>query len=158
MKMNHYCRGILHQIEVAISSILEIIGQLDKHDLDYRPTDEKYSIGELLSHISVLCKADYFISNGMSKEEMSHFYETNTPKTLADIRSELLTNFAYLKDEVMNLDECELFKEKTSYWGVTYSRYEWLLEILAHLYHHRGQLHAILVHCRQKNLTVELFE
>ncbi|WP_193767096.1 hypothetical protein [Lysinibacillus parviboronicapiens] len=34
----------------------------------------------------------------------------------------------------MNFTEVELQEEVTSFWGVTYSRYEWLLEIAAHIY------------------------
>ena len=58
----------------------------------------------------------------------------------------------------MEFNEEELHQEMTSYWGTTYSRYEWLLEIIAHLYHHRGQLHSILVHCYGMDLNVQLFE
>lgn len=156
MKMNNYCSIGLHQIEIAISSILKIIEQLDEKELDQRPTNGKYSIRELISHISLICKADYFISMGKSIEEMSMYYEIATQTTLENMKSELLNNFAFLQDEVTKLDEGELFEKKTSYWGVTYTRYEWLLEILAHLYHHRGQLHAILVHCCQKKINCRI--
>lgn len=47
----------------------------------------------------------------------------------------------------MEFYEEELHMEMTSYWGTTYSWYEWLIEITTHLYHHRGQLHSMLVHC-----------
>ncbi|MDX8367074.1 hypothetical protein SLH52_17980 [Cytobacillus sp. IB215665] len=46
----------------------------------------------------------------------------------------------------------------TSYWGVTYTRFDWLLEIVAHLYHHRGQLHATLVHYYKQDPNILLFE
>ncbi|WP_234007866.1 hypothetical protein [Lysinibacillus sp. FJAT-14745] len=58
----------------------------------------------------------------------------------------------------MNYTEVDLQDKLTSHWGVTYSRYEWLLEILAHVYHHRGQLHAMLVHCCGIDQKVPLFE
>lgn len=156
--MNMYCSSVIHQIEMAILSVVKMIDQLEERDLEIRPTENKHSVGELLSHLAVICKADFLISIGTSKEDMSSFYETAVPKTLQNIKSELLNNFAFLKAEVMKLDEHELLTETTSYWGVTYTRYEWLLEILAHLYHHRGQLHAMLVHCCRKNLNVALFE
>lgn len=52
----------------------------------------------------------------------------------------------------------EKVRGNDSYWEVTYSRYEWLLEIVAHIYHHRGQLHAILVHSYGLDLKGSLFE
>ena len=48
-----------------------------------------------------------------------------------------MTNFHSLKNNYMKLSDTELLSRTTSYWGVTYTRYEWLLEILAHVYHHR---------------------
>ncbi|MGQ4667830.1 hypothetical protein ACUIJN_18725 [Metabacillus halosaccharovorans] len=58
----------------------------------------------------------------------------------------------------MNYTEAELQQRITSFWGVTYTRYEWLLEILATLYHHRGQLHAVLVHYYGKDPRIPMFE
>ncbi|GIN59848.1 hypothetical protein J8TS2_41670 [Lederbergia ruris] len=89
---------------------------------------------------------------------MEEFYSDVSYKALASIKEGLRTNFKALKNEYLNLSEEELKMETTSYWGVTYTRYEWLLEILAHIYHHRGQLHAMLVHCYHQDPNILLFE
>ncbi len=150
--------SVIHQIEVAVNTIIKIIDNLSEVDLQKRPTPNKHSIGELLEHLAVICEADWRIANGASKEEMDDFYSGVSYKTLESIKQGLLTNLKALKNNYRNLSEEELLTETTSYWGLTYSRYEWLLEILTHVYHHRGQLHAMLVHCYNQDPGIPMFE
>lgn len=123
-----------------------------------RPSSNKYSVGELLKHIAIICKADFYISNGLTEEDMDSLYSSLALNNLSDIKEELFNNFLYLEEEYLNFEDEKLNEKTTSYWGVTYSRYEWLLEVVAHIYHHRGQLHSMLVHCVGKDPNVQLFE
>ncbi|MGP4039792.1 DinB family protein [Gracilibacillus sp. D59] len=152
------CENVLHQIEVAVNTVIEIIEKLEEDDLQKRPTSNKHSIGELLEHIALICEADWLISKEATKEEMENLYAEVSYENLDSIKDGLITNFESLKSNYMNLTEQELLSETTSHWGLTYTKYEWLLEILAHVYHHRGQLHAILVHCYGKDPKVSMFE
>lgn len=156
--MNSYCQHALHQIEVAVTTIIKILDKLEDQDLKKRPTPGKHSIGELLEHIAMICHADLLISDGSTQEEMNLFYSRVSFKNLHVIKEALLENFAILADRFSQYGEAELQQEVTSYWGTTYTRFEWLLEIAAHLYHHRGQLHAMLVHCYGKDPGVMMFE
>ena len=74
------------------------------------------------------------------------------------MKEALLSNFALLENRYLDYTEEELMQTTTSYWGVSYTRFEWLVEISSHLYHHRGQLHAMLIHCVGKDPNVALFE
>jgi len=148
----------LHQIRVAINSLVELVDCLEEHDLQQRPTAAKHSIGELLEHIATVCRADYYIAYGANQEDMATFYSTVSLTSKVKIKEALLSNYTFLQERFMEFNEEELHVEMTSYWGTTYSRYEWLVEITAHLYHHRGQLHSILVHCYSMDLKVQLFE
>lgn len=153
-----HIKAVLHQIEVAVSTIIEMIDKLDTNDLQKRPTANKQSIGELLEHIAGICEADWRISNGVTKEEMENYYSNVSYKTLDALKEALRTNFKALENNVMQLSKEELERETTSYWGLTYTKFEWLLEVLVHMYHHRGQLHAMLVHCYQKDPKILMFE
>ncbi|WP_442599892.1 DinB family protein [Neobacillus sp. D3-1R] len=156
--MNLYCKSALNQINIALTKTSEIMDQLEESDLQKRPTPDKHSIGELLEHIALICKADFLIAQGATIDEMNDFYSSSTYKNLHEIKTGLLVNFGILEGTYLNYTEVELQEEITSFWGVTYTRYEWLLEILAHVYHHRGQLHAILTHCYQKDPKILMFE
>ena len=155
---NTYCKSTLNQIRIAVTSIIKIIDTLEEADLLKQPTIGKYSIGELLTHITTICHADLLISTGISNKELQKFYAEISYTSLSEIKDGLIKNYHLLEQHYFNLTEDELFSKSSSYWGVTYTKYEWLLEILAHLYHHRGQLHAILVHCYKHDPKVSLFE
>lgn len=156
--MNTYCQSALNQIKIAVMSIVKMIDKLEESDLQKRPTANKHSIGELLEHITLMCKADSLISDGASQEEMTTFYSSISYENLNDLQVGLHTNYQLLEEKFLKFTEYELQKKTTSFWGVTYTRFEWLLEIVAHIYHHRGQLHAMLVHYCEKDPKVPLFE
>jgi uncharacterized damage-inducible protein DinB len=158
INMSTYCKSALNQIEIALKTTEKIIDTLEDADLQKRPSYNKRSIGELLEHIAIICKADLLISNGATQEEMNEFYSGISYKDLKDIKDALVVNYNSLKENYMKFTETELQENITSYWGVTYTRYEWLLEILAHVYHHRGQLHTMIVHCYGKDPNILLFE
>ncbi|AYV66236.1 MULTISPECIES: DinB family protein [Niallia] len=156
--MNTYIGSALNQIEIALKTTIEMVETIEEADLQQRPDDNKRSIGELLEHIAVICKADLLISNGATQKEMDEYYSSVALLNMQDIKNAIADNYKTLKDIYMNLTEIELQERTTSYWGVTYSRYEWLLEIVAHIYHHRAQLHTLLVYCCGKDLNISLFE
>lgn len=156
--MIHYCMACLHQIEVALQKTLEMTKYLEDKDLELRPTATKLSVGELLSHIATICKSDYYISLGFTKEQMDVIYQDYEFETLAEIRREIEGNFSALKNSYLHYSEAELHEKVTSYWGVNYTRFEWLVEIVAHIYHHRGQLHSILTHVYKKEFNLRMFE
>lgn len=157
--MNVYCKGVIKEMDLAVDSIIKLIETLSEEDLDIKPTEGKWSIGELLSHISVICKADFLIGMGASEEELDRFYieaEPDINKTA--IINALISNYSYLKEGIGLLHEEELLRETTSFFGITHSRYEWLLDTQAHLFHHRGQLHSLIVHVLKREPNVQLFE
>jgi len=156
--MNTYCQSAFNQINVAITTIIKIMDKLEEGDLQKRPSPNKNSIGELLQHIVTICKADFLIANGASQDEMNTFYAKISYKNLSEMKKALLENFRSLEECYFPYSEEDLQQKVTSYWGVTYTKYEWLLEILAHVYHHRGQLHAMLVHCYRKDPDIAMFE
>lgn len=148
----------LNQIKLALTTTIKIIDQLEEDDLPKRPSPHKHSIGELLIHIATICSADLLISSGTSQEEMNTFYSTVSYENLNEIKYAILHHFQRLEEVYMDYTEAELQQCVTSYWGLSYTRYEWLLEILTHVYHHRGQLHAILVHTYGKDPGISMFE
>ncbi|OAB41769.1 hypothetical protein PGLA_15505 [Paenibacillus glacialis] len=135
---------IFNQLNIAIQSLIHMSEQFTEEELSKCPITNKRSMMEVLIHIAVICRADYVISCEATIDEMSEFYKRNEPITLSEIRRDLSANYQYLYQVYAGYTQEELHEIKTSYWGVSYSRYEWLLEIVAHVYHHRGQLHSML--------------
>ena len=155
--MKHTVQATLNQIKIAVDSLVLMTDKVKEINLDIKPIEGKRSIVELLAHISLICKADFLILNEATQVEMNEFYRGNCPYTLEDIREALLNNFQFLSEEAARYSNQELLESTTSYWGVTYTRFEWLIEIVGHVYHHRGQLHTLLVQ-NKLDPKVSLFE
>ncbi|QDP38978.1 DinB family protein [Radiobacillus deserti] len=156
--MNPIVQQALHQIKIAMDSSVKLVNMLTEEDLDVRPTKEKFSVGELAAHLAIICEADWYIANGVTAVEMDRFYKKVNPTTIQEIKQAFLHSYDVLEQGYLSFSEEVLQQQITSHWGVTYSRYEWLLEILAHVYHHRGQLHTTMVHILRKDPRIPLFE
>ncbi len=156
--MSPCCEQVFHQLELVVASTVELISSIEESDWEIRPTDGKFSIGELIGHLALICEADLRIANGASESEMSSFYGSKPLPSKEQAIIELMYGFERLKNVYLPLSEGQLQKMHTAYWGVSYSRFEWLLEMLVHLTHHRGQLHSMIVHSLGKDPKTALFE
>lgn len=137
-------QSVFEHIDTAVASLVDICDQLNEEDLDLTPIEGKRSVKELLSHLALVCRADLYISEGASEEEMNQFYEENKMCSLDQIKCALIENRNFLYQRYMRFTTEELLHVTVSYWGASYSRLEWLLEMMGHMYHHRGQLYTML--------------
>lgn len=152
-----YVQAVIHQLQIAVKTVLDMYEVMEEESLDQKPIPEKRSIRELSSHLSILMKADLLIMEGNSKEGMNLFYKNSTPHTIEEMKKVLVSGFEDLSQKYQSYSIEELNEIKASYWGVPYSRFEWLLQIMAHFYHHRAQLHMFL--SESKNMdNINLFE
>ena len=156
--MNRYCEGALCHIRFALLTVEKMMDLLEEEDLLLRPTEGKQSAGELLGHLAGICRADLLIAKGTAEEEMAQYYSAIQYGSIAEMKKALREGFRELEEAYRGFTEEQLHHTTVSYWGAAYTAYEWLLEILAHLYHHRGQLHAMMVHSMGKDPGIPLFE
>ncbi|UNL82981.1 DinB family protein [Priestia koreensis] len=147
--------AVCHQAEIAIRSTKQLIESVSEELFSKKIHEGKRSLGELIAHIAVICEADLHIMKEATVEEMNDFYQRCNVTTKQECLGELEHSFRVFQKEILHVEDIE--KKTTSYWGVTYSRAEWYIEIIAHLYHHRGQLHTYLTVLKQKT-DVTLFE
>lgn len=157
MSEEEILKPIFNQLNIAIQSLITMSEQFTEEELAISPITNKRSIMEIFRHIAVICRADHVISCEATEDEMCEFYNRNEPNTLQEIRVHLSENYLYLYQVYAEYTKEQLFESKTSYWGVSYTRYEWLIEIVSHVYHHRGQLHSLLAQ-NIRDPLVSLFE
>ncbi|WP_141546924.1 DinB family protein [Bacillus sp. AFS053548] len=151
-----YIENVIHQLSLCVKSVLEMIDLINEEDLKFRPVEDKKSIGELVQHLCELIGADMEIMRGVSQEMMVNYYTEVECKSLVDMKRLLQKNFHELKEVYFNMKENDLVEKTTSYWGLQYSKFEWLLEILVHFTHHRAQLHMLLVQ-KKGDINIALF-
>jgi uncharacterized damage-inducible protein DinB len=152
-----YVEEVLNQLNVAVESVKVLLNFLNEENLNLRPIEGKRSIGELAQHLCECIGADLKIVEGYSQTEMEQYYNSVSCYTIRDLQELLSNNIHALHLQYLNYTESELFEIKTSYWGASYSRFEWLVQIVAHFYHHRAQLHLLITQYI-KEITIPLFE
>ncbi|HDX9577140.1 TPA: DinB family protein [Bacillus pseudomycoides] len=152
-----FVKAALHQLEIAIHSTILMLEQITYTELQQRPLKNKRSLFEICTHLSLICHADFLILNEASKEELDTFYTQHTLHTLEEVHQTTKEGFQLLSKAFQTYSLTELEEVTHSYWGASYSRFEWLLEIIAHFYHHRSQLHTLLAE-HVKDPQISLFE
>ncbi|QWI49298.1 DinB family protein [Bacillus mycoides] len=147
----------LNQVKIAIDTSIQILNQYTENDLKIKPIESKRSLFEMCTHLSLICHADLLILNGITEKELHTFYIEQTPETITQMQQTMIQGYDLLSKTFLSYSNEELAEIMTTYWGISYSRFEWLLEIVAHFYHHRGQIHILLVE-HIKDPKISLFE
>ncbi|WP_226605895.1 DinB family protein [Bacillus cereus] len=152
-----FVQSALHQLKVAIDTSIYMLNQYSENDLKIQPIHSKRSLFEMCIHLSLICHADLLILNGIPEKELHTFYIEYTPVTVAHMQQTMIEGYNLLSKTFLSYSQIELAEVMTAYWGISYSRFEWLLEIVAHFYHHRGQIHLLLCE-HMKDPRIPLFE
>ncbi|MBT2579932.1 DinB family protein [Bacillus sp. ISL-8] len=147
----------LNQVKIAIDTSIQILNQYTESDLKIQTIESKRSLFEMCTHLSLICHADLLILNGITEKDLHTFYIEQTPETITQMQQTMIQGYDLLSKTFLSYSNEELAEIMTAYWGISYSRFEWLLEIVAHFYHHRGQIHVLLVE-HIKDPCIPLFE
>jgi uncharacterized damage-inducible protein DinB len=145
----------LNQVKIAIDTSIQILNQYTESDLKIKSIESKQSLFEMCTHLSLICHADLLILNGITEKDLHTFYIEQTPETITQIQQTMIQGYDLLSKTFLSYSNEELAEIMTAYWGISYSRFEWLLEIVAHFYHHRGQIHILLCeHVKDPNIPL----
>ena len=152
-----FVQSSLHQLKVAVDTTIQMLNQYNEAELKIQPIHAKRTLFEMCTHLSLICHADLLILNGITEKQLHTFYKEQTLETITQMQQTMMQGYDLLSKTFLSYSNEQLAKMKTAYWGISYSRFEWLLEIVAHFYHHRGQIHILL--CEHiKNPNIPLFQ
>ena len=88
---------------------------------------------------------------------MADYYRAAILNSPEEINAALHNSLSRLKQRYNGYTEMELNESTASWWGTTDTRFGWLIQIVTHMAHHRGQLHSMLVRMG-KDPGIQLFE
>ncbi|HFK1683307.1 DinB family protein [Bacillus sp. SRB1LM] len=152
-----FVQSALHQLQVAVDTSIQMLNRYKEDELKIQPIHSKRSLFEMCAHLSLICHADLLILNGITEKELDTFYKEQTLETITQMQQTMIQGYDLLSKTFLSYSNEQLAEIKTAYWGISYSRFEWLLEIVAHFYHHRGQVHILLCE-HMKDPRIPLFE
>ncbi|OOZ76192.1 hypothetical protein BHL35_26605 [Bacillus cereus] len=150
-----FVQSALHQLQVAVDTSIQMLNRYKEDELKIQPIHSKRSLFEMCAHLSLICHADLLILNGSTEKELHTFYKEQTPETIMQIQQTMIQGYDLLSKTFLSYSDEQLAEIKTAYWGISYSRFEWLLEIVTHFYHHHGQVHILLCeHIKDPNIPL----
>lgn len=150
--------AILRQLQYVEKTILSLFFKVDVHAWKIKKNDNIRSIFEICQHITTIPVADYLLSKSASHQEMEAFYKQHQLQKIEDMTSYFSQAMEQLYYQIIHMSFDEQYYATTSYWGVTYTKKEWILEILMHLTHHRAQLYFQLKEGGVPVSDIALFE
>ena len=141
MKREH----LIHQLRAVAGTSAHLLGLCPRDRLEHRPGEGMRSLGELADHFAAQPLVDLATLQGSSAEVAETIEETlhsGRPGERVEI-FERGIRAAVEYFESMPEKEFET-KATRAHYGAANTQDVWLLELIGHVYHHRGQLYVYL--------------
>ncbi|MEN8149524.1 MAG: DinB family protein [Planctomycetota bacterium] len=141
MKREH----LIHQLQAVGQSSATLLGLCPRDRLEFLPGEGMRSLGELADHAAAQPLVDLAILQGTSAEVTQTIEETlhtGRPQEWVDIYERgIRAVVEYF--ESMPEDDFETRSTRAHY-GTARPQSVWLLDLITHAYHHRGQVYVYL--------------
>jgi uncharacterized damage-inducible protein DinB len=136
---------LIHQLRAVGETSAALLGLCPREKLEFRPGEGMRSLGELADHFAALPLVDLAILQGTSSEVTETIEETlhsGRPQEWVDIFERGIRAAAEYFESMPE----EEFETRTSraHYGTANVQSVWLLDLVNHVYHHRGQLYVYL--------------
>lgn len=149
---------LFEELTLITNTTAGLIRKISAEDWTYQPRENMRSLLELVQHLVAIPAVDLLILQEKSREEVNSleavFAQDRDPESLINRMTKDLDKLkAYM--EALS-DEDFLFKKTTPFYlphGTEQAK--WLIEIVTHAQHHRGQLFTYL---KTKGYEVNMFD
>lgn len=136
---------LLFQLNAVTQSVVTLFRRCPRDRLEYRPAPGVRTLQELGDHFAAMPLVDLAILQGNPRQVAVAIEETlhgTGPEEWIDIFTRGVRAAA---EYFEGLEEEEFSRRETrAHYGTAHTQDVWLFELIAHIYHHRGQLYAYL--------------
>jgi len=136
---------LLQQLTAVTQSVNDLFRLAPIHKLDFRPAPGVRSLLELGNHFAAVPLVDLAILQGNPNQVTDTIEETLHGAGPVDWVEIFTRGCRAVAEYFERMDEEEFETKLTRAWyGTAKEQAVWLLEVICHIYHHRGQLYAYL--------------
>lgn len=124
--------------------LIDTVDRFADEDLAYTPVDQGYSVGQIILHIA---QEEYGeIQYGLTREidEFPPQFRKDQYQTIQSTKALLATVHNETIKYLENLDDDDLENEFEAQWGETRPLIDFIVHVIEHEIHHRGELSFIL--------------
>ena len=145
---------LLHQLSVVTQSVTDLFHLTPIHRLDYRPAPGVRSLLELGNHFAAVPLVDLAILQGNPHQVTETIEDTLHGAGPVDWIEIFERGSRAVAEYFERMSEEEFETKLTrAHYSTANEQSVWLLEVICHIYHHRGQFYAYL---RMLNVRVDV--
>jgi uncharacterized damage-inducible protein DinB len=148
---------LLEEFYVIVRTTNNLLKKADPTVYDFRPAENMRSFMELANHLVQIPHVDLAILQEKPEMDIRTLENKLAASNVSELSHVLEEGYHLLKSYFLSLSEQEFLEKETKAFyaekGMTQAR--WLVEIVTHAFHHRGQLFTYL---KQTNHDVNMFD
>ncbi|MED1862571.1 DinB family protein [Fictibacillus nanhaiensis] len=148
---------LLEELYVVVRTTSQLLKKADPSVYDFRPVENMRTFLELANHLVQIPHIDLAILQEKSEQEIRQLEKKLSAENVTELTHVLEEGYHLTKSYFLSLSEEDFLKKETKAFyaekGATQAK--WLVEIVTHSYHHRGQLFTYL---KQTNHDVNMFD
>jgi len=157
--ISHIRELLFVEMELAVSTTIKLIEKIGDDQRDFRPHDSMWSLIELVRHLVQVPALELAILQEKNKEDVRNLTKTIMHlREVASLSDVVYSGFQELKMHMKTLDETDfLYKGTAPFFAKDQPavQVKWLIEIMTHIYHHRGQMFTYM---KQLGIPVTMYD
>ncbi len=136
---------LLDRLRAVAETCTDLLAACPRHRLDFRPGPGVRSLHELADHFAAVPLVDLAVLQGNPKQVAGAIEDALHGAGPDDWVDVFARGVRAVRDYFAGLTEEEFESRSTrAHYGTARPQCVWLVELIGHLFHHRGQLYAWL--------------
>lgn len=148
---------LFEELELIVRTTTNLLAKVKREDLEFRPQPNMRTLRELAEHLAAIPKVDLLILQEHSAEEVRQLEGRFAETDFAQLGASMAEGLEPLRQYMAALSEEDFLHRKTIPFYLDHgtAQAKWLIEIVTHAQHHRGQLFTYL---KMQSYDVGMFD
>ncbi len=149
---------LYEEMELIVRTSVNLLSKIKQEDLNFRPRENMRSLRELAEHLAAIPAVDLIILQQKTEDEVRTLEAVYAAEEKVDaLSARMQDGVKALRDYMDSLTDDEFLHLQTKpfYLDHPTAQAKWLVEIVTHLQHHRGQLFTYL---KMQGYEVNMFD
>ncbi|GGA23984.1 DinB family protein [Paenibacillus physcomitrellae] len=148
---------LFDELQLIVRTTDGLIAKIKPEDWSYRPHENMRTLKELAEHLTAIPSVDLLILQEYSESDIRQMEARFAEAAPSSLGSLMKQGLEKLKGYMEALDEEDFWHKETRpfYMDHGSTQAKWLVEIVTHTHHHRGQLFTYL---KMQSYEVNMFD
>lgn len=148
---------LFEELELIVRTTTNLLAKVKPEDVAFRPQPNMRTLRELAEHLAAIPEVDLLILQEHTAEEVRKLESRFVEMDFSKLGSAMAEGLELLRQYMTALPEEDFLHKKTTPFYLEHGTVQakWLIEVVTHAQHHRGQLFTYL---KQQGYDVSMFD